>query len=57
MLINGTPAKPFNSATPYNPPKGDIERLDAIKELSYLKYGRDREEIEEEIMARFNSQP
>ncbi len=55
MLINGVPSKPFNSATPYNPPKGDLDTLNAIKELSYLKYGRDREEVEEEIMGRYNA--
>lgn len=54
MLINGTPAKPFNSHTPF-PPKGNTESIEAIKELSYLKYGRDREEVEEEIMARYNA--
>ena len=54
MLINGVPAKPFNSRTPY-PPKGNIESIDAIKELSYLKYGRDRAEVDEEIMERYNA--
>ena len=54
MLVNGTPAKPFNSHTPF-PPKGNMESIEAIKELSYLKYGRDREEVEEEIMERYNS--
>ena len=54
MLVNGQPVKPFNSRTPY-PPKGNMESIEAIKELSYLKYGRDREEVEEEIMARYNA--
>jgi len=33
--------------------------VDSLKELSYLKYGRDRAEVEKEIMARFDtiSQP
>ncbi len=35
------------------PEKGNIEIVESLKELSYLKYGRDREEIEEEIMARY----
>ncbi len=55
MLVNGVPTKPFNSATPYNAPKGNVEWTNAIKELSYLKYGRDREEVEEEIMERYNA--
>jgi hypothetical protein len=28
--------------------------VDSLKQLSYLKYGRDREEVEEEIMARYS---
>ena len=54
MLINGTPVKPFNSHTPF-PPKGNMESIEAIKELSYLKYGRDRAEVEEEIIGRFKA--
>ncbi len=52
MLVNGVPVKPFNSKTPF-PPKGNPEIADKIKELSYLKFGRPREEVEAEIMARF----
>lgn len=54
MLVGGVPAKPFNSHTPY-PPKGNIELAEKIKELSYLKFGRPREEVEAEIMARFRA--
>ncbi len=52
MLVGGVPAKPFNSKTPF-PPKGNPELAEKIKELSYLKYGRPRAEVEAEIMARF----
>lgn len=52
MLVNGVPAKPFNSVTPF-PPKGNPEITEKVKELSYLKYGRPREEVEAEIMARY----
>ena len=52
MLVNGVPAKPFNSVTPF-PPKGNPEIIEKVKELSYLKYGRPREEVEAEIMARY----
>lgn len=52
MLVNGVPVKAFNSKTPF-PPKGNREVGEKIKELSYLKYGRPREEVEAEIMARY----
>ncbi len=52
MLVNGVPAKPFNSKTPF-PPKGNPVVAEKLKELSYLKYGRPREEVEAEIMARY----
>jgi hypothetical protein len=55
MLVNGMPVKPFNSHTPF-PPKGNPELAEKIKELSYLKFGRDREEVEAEIMARYAQQ-
>lgn len=54
MLVNGQPTKPFNIRT-LAPEKGNIEIVDDIKELSYLKYGRDRGEVEDEIMGRFDS--
>ncbi len=54
MLIHGQPSKPFNIVT-LAPEKGNPEIVDDIKELSYLKYGRDREEVEAEIMSRYNS--
>jgi type IV secretory pathway TraG/TraD family ATPase VirD4 len=52
MLVNGMPAKPFNSHTPF-PPAGNKEIVEDVKELSYLKFGRPREEVEEEIIARY----
>ena len=52
MLVNGVPVKPFNSHTPF-PPKGDSDSIERVKELSYLKYGRPREEVEAEIMERY----
>ena len=52
MLIDGQPAKPFNIYT-LPPEKGNPELIDGLKELSYLKYGRDRAEIEAEIMAKY----
>lgn len=54
MLINGQPAKPFNMTT-IAPAEGNLEVVPKIKELSYLKYGRDRAEVEEEIMAKYRN--
>lgn len=52
LLIGGEPAKPFNITT-LPPEKGDIARAAKLKELSYLKYGVPREQVEAEILARF----
>jgi len=55
MLVKGQPTKPFNLQT-LAPEKGNLELVDSLKELSYLKYGRDREEIEGEIMQKYTLQ-
>lgn len=52
MLINGTPAKPF-SVKALPPIEGDAEKGNKIKEMSYQRYGRPREEIEKEIMKQY----
>ncbi|HEY4513264.1 MAG TPA: TraM recognition domain-containing protein [Candidatus Paceibacterota bacterium] len=54
MLVRGQPTKPFNLTT-LPPEKGSPEIVDTLKELSYSKYGRDRAEVESEIMARYTS--
>lgn len=54
MLVKGQPTKPFNMET-IAPEAGNPDIVDSLKELSYMKFGRDREEVEEEIMARFGS--
>ena len=54
MLVNGTPTKPFSMTSHWSmTPKGNTEIVEKIKELSYLKYGRPREEVEEEIMDKY----
>lgn len=53
MLVKGQPTKPFNIQT-LAPEEGNMELVENLKQLSYLKYGRDREEVEQEIMARYN---
>ena len=53
LLVRGEPKKPFD-ITVLPPEKGDINKIDALKELSYLKYGRPREEVEAEIMKKYS---
>lgn len=56
MLVGGMPVKPFSMTSHWSlTPKGNMEIVDKIKELSYLKYGRLREEIEEEIMEKYRN--
>ncbi len=52
MLANGRPVKPFNIET-LTPPQGNKAVVEAIKQLSHLKYGRDRVQVEEEIMQKY----
>jgi len=52
LLVNGRPVKPFSMETNL-PPRGNKILLDKIKEISYLTYGRDRNAIEEEILAKY----
>lgn len=51
ILINGETARPFNIKT-LPPEKGSEEFAEKIKELSRLKYGRDRQDVEDEILKR-----
>lgn len=53
MLVKGQPTKPFNIKT-IPPVDGNKDIVESIKELSYLKYGRDRDEVESEIMDKYN---
>ncbi len=52
MLVHGKPSKPFNiKAMPSPPPTGiDVE---AVKQLSYLTYGRNRDEVQAEVMKKY----
>jgi hypothetical protein len=51
LLINNELTKPFNMKT-YPPTKGNQEIANAIKELSRLKFGRDKDIVNREIMER-----
>jgi hypothetical protein len=52
LMINGTASKPFNMATYALPKPTDRQReiAEAIRQLSRLKYGRPRAEVESEIL-------
>ncbi len=52
LLVNGQPVKPFNIQT-LAPEKGSTERVEKLKELSYLKYGQPREQVDAEIMQKY----
>lgn len=54
MLVQGQPTKPFNIKT-IAPEKGNPDIVDSLKELSYIKFGRDRGEVEAEIMTRYKT--
>lgn len=51
LLVDNQSTRPFNMHT-YPPIKGDPRIAEAIKQLSRLKYGRDREIVEAEILER-----
>jgi len=55
MLANGQPVKPFNIET-LAPKKFDAKRIDLYKELSALRYGRPRNEVETEILAKYKKE-
>ncbi len=52
MLVSGRPARPFNIET-LPPSPGRLDVVDQLKELSYLKYGKERSVLEREILARY----
>lgn len=52
LLLDGSPEAPFNIET-MAPAAGVPAIMESIKELSYLKYGRVREEIEKEIARKY----
>ncbi|PJE64893.1 MAG: hypothetical protein COU90_00025 [Candidatus Ryanbacteria bacterium CG10_big_fil_rev_8_21_14_0_10_43_42] len=52
LLINGQTSRPFNIHT-FPAPKGNSTVAEAVKELSSVKYGRPRAEVEVEINRRY----
>jgi hypothetical protein len=55
MLAGGIPQKPFNIRVPA-PQKGDATLADKLKELSYLTFGRDRAQVEAEVLAKYKKE-
>ncbi len=53
LLVKGSPVKPFNIQTITYNWDLDYEYAEKLKQLSYLKYGRKREEVEKEIADRY----
>lgn len=54
LLINNLTSKPFNMVFD-RPPKENAEITEALKELSRLKYGRDKSLVEGEISIRYKA--
>lgn len=52
MLSNGTPQKPFNIKIKFAPP-GNPEIVEDLKQLSFMKYGKDKNEVERFINAKY----
>ncbi len=57
LLVKGTPVKPFNIQTIYRDFKPDYEYAEKLRQLSYLKYGRERNVLEEEIFKKYMPKP
>ena len=54
ILINGKPVSPFNLEM-LPPPEGHPEIVEQLKNLSYLKFGRDRKLVDDAIMRKYLS--
>lgn len=52
LLVHGIPQKAFNLRL-LKPEPAQRDTVDPLKELSYLKYGRNREEVEKEILDKY----
>ena len=52
LLVAGRPVKPFTLET-VPPPEGKRDNIEKLKELSFLKFGRPKEDVEAEIMAKY----
>jgi hypothetical protein len=60
LLVNGVPSEPFNMKVNdigdvYRSIKDNEDKVKHIKELSYMKFGRPRAEVEAETMEKFDA--
>lgn len=53
-LVNGAPARPFSLQIPAPPVSGSTEIRDQVKSLSRAKYGRDKQQVEQQVLQRFD---
>lgn len=56
MLSGGKPTRPFNIEFTW-PPQGKEKVAENLKELSYLKYGQNRDLVESLIMEKYKKEP
>ena len=54
MLANGKQIAPFNMLD-FESPKANYNLVEKLQELSYLKYGKPREEVEAEVMKKYQA--
>ncbi len=52
ILINGKPVPPFNISL-IMPPRGNPEIIEQLRNLSFLKYGRDRKTVDDAILKKY----
>ena len=55
LNIDNSTSRAFSMSTVYDPSKGDIEAAEAFKQLSRLKYARERSFVEREIFRRIGT--
>ncbi|MFC1721368.1 type IV secretory system conjugative DNA transfer family protein, partial [Patescibacteria group bacterium] len=55
IIVDNKPTKPFNMKLPPMVENANPKQAEIIKQISRLKYGKERSVIEEEIMRRFRS--
>ncbi len=53
LLVDGTPMRPFSIETIARKNEPDYEQVEHLKQMSYQKYGRPREEVEKEIQEKY----
>lgn len=57
LLVEGKYPPPFSIRTTYSPPKGNPEISKVIRELSRMRYGKDRRQVDAEIRKRGEVSP